>query len=124
MAIQLGLQSLHADRQLRQPPPRSAYCSHAQHKHRCATCLAPALCDARHGSPTPPNLTHAAPLHVQALQVLDVSSNKLAGSLPQAWAASGRFPNMSVISLQANNLSGSVPASWGSPSYLTNLSQM
>ena len=107
--------------------PILTYGSHAQHKHSCASSLVPArqpLCGARHDSPTPPNLTHAPPPHVQALQVLDVSSNKLAGSLPQAWAASGRFPNMSIISLQANNLSGSVPATWGSPSYLKTLSQM
>eukprot|EP00887_Chlorella_sp_A99_P004274 scaffold15.g4274.t1 len=56
--------------------------------------------------------TLPASLTLDRLQALDVSVNKLHGTLPREWATSGGLPQLQAIKLSANQLTGSLPAEW------------
>ena len=39
-----------------------------------------------------------------------------AGTLPEAWGASGAFPQLRVLAAKGNRLQGPLPGSWGNAS--------
>ncbi|KAL4423124.1 hypothetical protein ABPG77_004807 [Micractinium sp. CCAP 211/92] len=50
------------------------------------------------------------------LLTLDLSSNRLTGTLPDSWASgSGAFPILQVIHLERNRLNGTLPPGWAAP---------
>ncbi|CAL8471905.1 g11447 [Coccomyxa elongata] len=52
------------------------------------------------------------------LQVITLDDNKLSGSLPSSYSNPNAFKSLIVLNMDRNNLSGSLPASWGSPGAL------
>ena len=58
--------------------------------------------------------------NLTSLVLLDLSDNRLTGSLPVAWACSGK---LSYFSVQTNRLSGSIPVSHLAKRYLGKLTK-
>lgn len=58
--------------------------------------------------------------NVKNLLELDLSRNKLSGSIPNCWG-NGSSPFLYYINLSFNNLSGVIPSSFGNITYLTSL---
>ncbi|BDA47649.1 probable LRR receptor-like serine/threonine-protein kinase at N-terminal half [Coccomyxa sp. Obi] len=52
------------------------------------------------------------------LQVITLDDNNLSGSLPSSYSNPNAFKSLIVLNMDRNNLSGSLPASWGSPGAL------
>ena len=47
------------------------------------------------------------------LQVLNLKTNRLSGSLPGSWGGSlAAFPNLTLLALDDNQIKGSLPAAW------------
>ncbi|KAK9813097.1 hypothetical protein WJX72_008976 [[Myrmecia] bisecta] len=59
--------------------------------------------------------------HLKLLQVLDLSSNMLTGTLPKEWGdpATGGFPLLQTLDLSNNQLRGGLPQDWANLTSLT-----
>lgn len=85
------------------------HCWDAVHSPQCThrPCLTAPSCLTSAGS-LPANLTRA--FASGQVFVLDISSNKLTGTLPEAWGSTAARFN--TFNISSNNLNGSIPSSW------------
>ena len=61
---------------------------------------------------------------ISTLSELRLSGNRYSGRIPDAWGASGAFPNLQNLLLDDNSLSGPLPAAWGGRDRLPKLANL